>query len=653
VEKLHIDIETYSDIDISNCGAYKYCESENFEILIVAFAFNDEDIEVVDLARGQELPKRFVQALTDPNIEKWAHNANFERICFNSYGIKTEINQWFCTAIKAAYCGFPMSLAGVSKAMNLQDKAKSDSGKKLIRYFCVPCKPTKVNGQRTRNKPEHDLDAWLEFIAYCVQDVEAEREVDNRLLAFSIPEFERLNYILDQQINDRGILVDVQFAKNAVAIDDIKSKELLGKLKELTGVENPNSPAQLKKWLSIAMNEEITTLAKGELPKLIKKSGAGLVSDVVNLRIKSSKTSIKKYLKVISCACADIRVRGLFQFYGASATGRWAGRLLQVQNLKRNYLLDLEDIRVLVKDNDLDTLNILFDDVSDILSQLIRTALIAKYGHIFAVADFSAIEARVIAWLAGESWRIDVFNTHGKIYEASASMMFGIPIEKITKGSDLRYKGKCAELALGYQGWTQALKNIGGDEMNKLSEEQLKDIVQKWRRANKKIVKYWAEIEKCFRKTMFDKKSRTSSCGKIKFSMKGGSLILELPSGRHLVYQDVGIHKNKFGKDCVYYMGMNQTTKKWSKIDFYGGKMVQNIVQAVARDLLAFSMLNLDKAGFDIVMHVHDESICEIPLENSEDRLEEMCAIMGQNPKWSEGLPLSADGYLTTFYKKD
>ncbi len=661
-KKIHIDIETYSDVDIKNCGSYKYCESENFEILIIAYAFNDEEIKVADLARGDEFPSDLKEALLDPNIKKFAHNANFERTAFKAYGIDTKINEWYCTAIQAGYCGFPLSLKGVSDAMGLGDKGKSDTGKKLIKYFCVPCKPTKVNGQRERNLPEHDVEAWLEFIAYCVQDVEAERAIEQQLDFVNIPNFERQNYILDQKINDRGVLVDVGFAKNAVSIDGIKSKEQSDKMKNLTGIENPNSPAQLKKWLSDAMKEEIKTLAKAELPKLLKKCGAGLVSDVIRLRMKSSKTSIKKYLKVISCACSDSRARGLIQFYGATATGRWAGRLIQVQNLPRNYLPDLEDIRSLVKDNDLSTLNILFDDVSDVLSQLIRTALVAKKGHTFAVADFSAIEARVIAWLAGESWRIDVFNTHGKIYEASASMMFNLPIEKCMKEEKgglpgIRYKGKCAELALGYQGWTQALKNIGGAEINKLSEDQLKDIVQKWRKANKNIVKLWAEIEALFRKTMHDKKTRSSKCGRLKFSMKGNTLVLELPSGRHLIYQDVGIHNNRFGKPCVYYMGMNQTTKKWSKIDLYGGKMVQNIVQAIARDLLAFSMLNLDNNGFHIVMHVHDEAICEIPDAGDEytmnRELDRMCDIMGENPEWSTGLPLSADGYLTPFYKKD
>lgn len=653
VDKLHIDIETYSSIDIRSAGAYKYCESVDFEILMVAYAFNNEPIKIIDLAQGEQLPIEFIEGLQDPKVEKHAHNATFERNAFKAAGYDIPIEQWYCSAIKAAYCGLPLSLGMVSEALKLEEKGKLSTGKALIRYFCIPCKPTKANGQRMRNMPWHDPEKWEEFKLYCINDVVAEREIGEELKQYEIPHFERLNYILDQKINDRGILIDLDMARSAVEVDQTHSQILKNKLIELTGLENPNSPDQLKKWLGDAMGKEINSLAKDVMPDLISEAESETVKEVLTLRGKSSKTSTKKYVAMLNCACDDKRAHGLFQFYGANRTGRWAGRLIQLQNLRRNYLKDLEGVREVFASGDYDTITMLYENISDTLSQLIRTAFIAKPGHTFAVADFSAIEARVIAWLANEDWRMEVFNSHGKIYEASASMMFGIPIEQIGKGSELRTKGKIAELALGYQGSLGALKKMGGEAMG-LTEPEMKNIVAKWRKANHNITALWKNVENGAKAAVKRKKKFVLKKNKgLIFDCDGKVLTIELPSGRKLFYQSPQMIENKFGQESIKYRGVEQMTKKWGWVDSYGGKFVENIVQAVARDLLADSMLRLNDEGFNITMHVHDEAVCEVPISEAEASLERMCTIMGQEIPWAKDLPLNADGYLTPFYKKD
>lgn len=670
MDVLHIDIEAYSSIDIRKAGAYRYCRSIDFEVLLVAFAFNDEPTKIIDLAAGEKLPNRFTEALLDNKVKKVAHNAVFERQCFEQIGYKTPVEAWECTAIKSAYCGLPLALGKVSEALNLTS-TKLATGKALIRYFCVPCKPTKTNGKRFRNFYYHNLEKWEDFKKYCIQDVEAEREICKRLAKYKIPKFERDNWILDQKINDKGVLLDLSMAKNATRIHSIYVSELIERAKELTGLDNPNSPAQLKKWLSNALGKPITTLAKNELNSLINEVEDGTIKEVLRIRKKLSKTSVKKYIAMLICACLDGRARGLFQFYGASRTGRWAGRLIQLQNLPQNKIKALEEARALIANNDyVGTINICKRiteeigkegyelDLSDLLSQLIRTTLIAKEGHTFSVADFSAIEARVIAWYASEEWRLEVFKGDGKIYEASASMMFNEPIENCqkTSGNGLRAKGKVAELALGYQGGVGALKAMGGERMG-LSETEMKTIVTKWRKANPKVVKLWKDVNNYAMIALKNKGRRVfSKCKKLAYFYNGEVLQIRLPSGRCLFYFEPKLSTNHFDNKCIKYKGIHSETKKWVDLETYGGKLVENIVQATARDLLAFSMQNLDANGFDISLHVHDEAAAEIPdrgEELNEEKLIEMCDIMSIRPDWAKDLPLTADGYLTPFYKKD
>lgn len=653
IKKLHIDIETFSSIDIKNSGSYKYSQSIDFEILMLAFAFDDGPIQMVDLSKGEEFPKNFLEALQNPNIEKHAHNANFERNCFKAIGFDIPIEQWFCSAVKAAYCGLPLSLEMISEALKLEEKGKLSTGKTLIKYFCVPIKPTKNNGFRSRNFWFHDEEKWEDFKKYCINDVEAEREIGKRLAGFQIPEMERNLYILDQKINDEGILVDLHFAQNVCKIDTENSKNLIQELKDLTGLVLPNSPAQLTKWLSKVMNKEITSVAKDEVNQLLKETESDLIKRVLTLRKQVSKTSIKKYTAAINCAGLDERVRGLFQFYGANRTGRWAGRLVQLQNLRRNYLSDIDLARDLCKNGKYEELLIMYGDISDVLSQLIRTVFVAPENYTFGVADFSAIEARVIAWLADETWRLDVFGSHGKIYEASAAMMFNIDISEVTKGSEYRQKGKIAELALGYQGAVGALKNMGGEDMG-LSEIEMKNIVTLWRKKSPNIVKFWNAVnEAAIHTTETHRPVILKKYKNLTFRYENQALTIELPSGRKLVYQNAIISKSRFDQKSIKYKGMDQVTKKWWWVDTYGGKLVENIVQAVARDLLAHSMLRLEKLGFNIVMHVHDEIVCEIIEYQAEKKLETMCKLMGEEVSWAKGLPLGADGYTTKFYKKD
>lgn len=652
---LFLDIETFSSVDIMRSGAYKYAESLDFEILILAYAFDDEPVRAVSLSTGDQIPERVLEAFKDPGVLLHAHNAAFERVCFRAVGIETPISRWRCSAVKAGYCGLPLSLDGVSKALQLgEEDAKDAKGKALIKYFSVPVKPSKVNGGRLRNLPEHDEDKWADYIDYCIKDVRAERAVIRRLKAYEIPEHEQELYILDQEINDRGIEIDQQMARNAFKIDQIYSGDNSQQMRDLTGLDNPGSPAQLKEWLSDELEMDVNTLNKKNMPTLKAAAEAGSAAEsVLDLRVKSAKTSIKKYISMLNCVCADGRAHGLFQFYGASRTGRWAGRLIQLQNLPQNHLTALDLARRMVWLGNYAALSLMYDDLGSVLSQLIRTAFVAAKNKTFAVADFSAIEARVIAWLAEEEWRMEVFASHGKIYEASASMMFSVPIETVTKGSDLRQKGKIAELALGYQGAVGALKQMGGAEMG-LSEVEMKNIVDRWRRANPNIVALWADINKNAMLAVRTKKIRFSKFKNISFFYDGSVLQIGLPSGRKLIYQSPALSDNKWGHPSLSYMGMDQTKKIWCRQDTYGGKLVENIVQAIARDLLAVSMIKLNKKGFEISMHVHDEAVAEIPDDDHQEAtLEEICAIMGEPVEWAEGLPLAADGYLTKYYKKD
>lgn len=648
-QKLHIDIETFSSVDIKTSGAYKYTQSLDFEILLVAYAFDDDPIKIIDLGQGEKLPPEFIDGLLDPSIQKWAHNATFERNAFRQYGYDIPIDRWYCSAVKAAYCGLPLSLDLVSKVLELEEKGKLSTGRALIRYFCVPCKPTKANDMRERNFPWHDPEKWDEFKLYCINDVEAEREIDHRLEHYTIPDFERINYIIDQEINDAGVLIDLKMAQNAVDIDNRFGDGVTERMKELTDVENPNSPSQLKEWLSDALGKKVHTLAKDSVLELLDESDDAAVSEVLDGRLKLSKSSTKKYVSMLNCACEDRRAHGLFQFYGANRTGRWAGRLIQLQNLPQNHMKDLDQARKVVASGDYDLITMMYDNIPDVLSELIRTAFIAPEGYTFAVSDFSAIEARVLSWVAQEEWRLDVFKTHGKIYEASAAMMFGVPIESVTKGSELRQRGKTAELALGYQGAEGAMAKM--DREGKIPPHERKLVVKKWRKANPKIVQLWADIESCAIHTVKTKKSmRLRSLG---FHCDGDVFRIELPSGRSLFYRQPQIGVNAFGRESIIFRGMDQVIKRWTSLETYGGKLVENIVQAISRDILAYSMQNLRDAGFKMVMHVHDEVICEVPENEGEEQLKRMEDIMGQEVPWAPGLPLVADGYVTKFYKKD
>lgn len=650
IKVLGIDIETYSSVDISNCGLYKYAESEDFTILLFAYTCDDKPVQVVDFASGETLPERIFQALTDPNILKTAFNASFERICIGRYyGIDLPIEQWECTMVRSAMLGLPLSLAQVGKVLNLEDQ-KMTEGKALIKYFSCPCKPTKVNGGRTRNLPEHAPDKWDMFKRYCIRDVEVEQAIRNKTKSFFIPDPEKELYVIDQRINDRGVLVDMNLVKNAIQMDTLYKGRLNTEAAELSGLANPNSVAQLKEWLEKETGSEVTTLNKKDIPDLLKAAGSDVVERMLRIRQEMGKTSTKKYEAMEKAACIDDRVRGLLQFYGANRTGRWAGRLVQVQNLPQNHIEDLDFARTLVKDGDLDMVEMMYGNVPDTLSQLIRTAFIAKPGYTFIVCDFSAIEARVIAWLAGEQWRLDVFRTHGKIYEASASMMFHVPVEEITKTDPRRQKGKIAELALGYQGGVGAMKTMGGEKMG-LSEAEMQEIVTHWRKANPTIVSLWDKVQEAAT-VCIDTKTTTTIGHGIYFCMKFGALLIQLPSGRCLSYPRPYIGENRFGSKSICYEGLSQTTKQWGKQETYGGKLVENIVQAIARDCLALTILRLEKAGYPIVFHVHDEVIIEARKDGSQT-LEAVKEVFKQPIAWAKDLPLKGDGYLTDYYLKD
>lgn len=660
IQTLSLDLETFSDVDLQKCGVYKYAQSPNFEILLFGVSVNGGAVVVYDLAQGDTVPIDIIKALTDDTVTKWAFNAAFERIClsvwlqrnypayFNSYSINEDTvgdyldpSAWKCSMIWAAYMGLPLSLAGAGTVLGLEEQ-KLKEGKDLIRYFCVPCKPTKVNGGRTRNLPEHDREKWNLFKFYNKRDVEVEMSIQEKLKKFSVPDFVWEEYHLDQEINDRGIALDMAVVENAIAFDEKSKAELAEKMQELTDLDNPNSVVQMKQWLS-DNGLEMDSLGKKEVAQVIKTAPKEL-AEVLQLRQQLSKSSVKKYQAMQNAVCMDGRARGMFQFYGANRSGRWAGRMIQLQNLPQNHMPDLEQARGLVESGNYDAMELLYDDIPDTLSQLIRTAFVPRLGMKFVVADFSAIEARVLSYLAKENWRTEVFANNGDIYCASASAMFGIPVEKHGVNGNLRQKGKIAELALGYGGSVGALKAMGALDMG-LDEEELQPLVDSWRAANPNIVRFWWDVDRCVKDTVKNRVP-TETHG-IRFRYQSGMLFILLPSGRQLSYVKPRIGENRFGGESVTYEGVGGT-KKWERIESYGPKFVENIVQAISRDILAHSMRTLSHCF--ICGHVHDELIIECSMGVS---LDAICEQMGRTPDWIPGLLLRADGYECSFYKKD
>lgn len=639
-----IDIETYSDISLPDCGVHRYVASEQFEILLFAYSIDEGEIRVIDLASGEKMPEEVMDLLMDDSVIKTAFNAAFERTCINRYfGISLPPEVWRCTAVQSAILALPLSLEGVGEALSL-DKKKMSEGKELIRFFCMPCKATKANGGRTRNLPSDAPEKWEQFKTYCKRDVDVEMQIRKKLKNYPIPDREQVLYCMDQRINDRGIRVDTQMVSQAIACDLLYKETAAKRAYELSGLENPNSVSQLKGWLS-NKGIEVDSLAKDTVTELVGKT-EGEVSELLKLRLAMSKTSVKKY-EAIERAVCDGRVHGLLQFYGANRTGRWAGRLVQIHNLPQNHMEDLELARSLVKEGRFDLVELLYPSTPEVLSELIRTAFVAKPRCRFIISDFSAIEARVLAWMSGEAWRLRVFSTHGKIYEASASAMFGVPIEEIGKTSPLRQKGKIAELALGYGGSVGALVSMGATKMG-LSEEELPDLVSQWRLANPHITEFWWKVDAAAFKAV--KERCTVQMDRLLFEYRGGILFIHLPSGRKLSYVKPRLELNRFGREGITYEGVGES-KKWTRIETYGPKMVENIVQAVSRDILAEAMLRLEKAGFDIVMHVHDEVVLEVP--EGVSSVEEVNELMAVNPSWTMGLPLKAAGFESAFYKKD
>ena len=649
MKKLSIDIETFSDIELIKCGVYKYADSPAFEILLFAYSIDDGEINIIDLVNGEELPEEIAEAIKSDTVIKTAFNAQFERVCLSKYlglpeGEYLNPQSWYCTAVQAAELSLPSSLADVGAALGLE-RQKMTEGKELIKYFCVPCKPTKSNGGRTRNMPKDAPDKWTLFKEYCKRDVDVERQIAEKLKKYPLSKSEHDLYVLDQRINDRGVLVDLEFARQAVKLNSIQSAVATEQAYTLTGLENPNSVAQLKEWL-IENGVEIDSLSKKAVAALADETD-GDIQEMLHLRLLMSKTSVKKYEAVMRSVCKDNRVRGMMRFCGASRTGRWSGQILQVQNLPQNHLPDLTLARDIVKDGDFEMLDMTFGNVPNVLSELIRTVLIPKQNHRFIVADFSAIEARVLSWLAGEQWRLDTFRNGGDIYCASASQMFRVPVEKHGVNGHLRQKGKISELACGYGGSVGALKNMGAVEMG-VPEDELQGLINDWRNANPHIVKLWTEVGNAAMKAI--KEKTIVSLGKLVFMYERGILFIRLPSGRRLSYIKPRIGTNRFGGDSITYMGVG-ASKKWERLETFGGKLVENIVQAIARDLLASAMMNVANAGYDIVFHVHDEIIAEAP--DGQGSVDEMCKLMSINPDWADGIPLSADGYECEYYRKD
>lgn len=647
MKTLAIDIETYSSVSLQKCGVYAYAESLDFEILLFGYAFDEEPVNVIDLMID-ELPKDIEEAIYDPNILKTAFNASFERTCLSAYfGRQTPPEQWSCTAVMARELGLPSSLEAVGAVLGLPaDKQKSSTGKALIRYFSIPCKPTKVNGQRTRNLPEHDMARWNLYKEYNGQDVIAERAIRKKLSRFNMTDTEQALWVHDQHINDRGVRIDRVFAKQAVEIDKVIKDRLFQEAKKITGLENPKSTSQLKEWIENKAGIEVESLNKKNIQAVRDDAAMAIVDKVLDIRAGLSKTSTEKYNAMLRTVGTDGRIRGLTQFYGASRTGRWAGRLVQMQNLPQNKMpdRDLDIARQLVRSGDIGTLEMCFDDVSGTLSQLIRTAFIPKLGCRFIVADFSAIEARVLAWLANESWRMEVFNTHGKIYESSAEQMFHLPPGSVKKGNPMRQKGKIAELALGYGGSVGALKSMGALDMG-IEESELKPLVNSWRAANPAITKLWWDTDAAARRTIQTQEPTILPHG-MGFYKKGPLLKLVLPNGRELSYVKPAIIDGN-----ITYEGTLQTSGAWGRIESYGPKLVENMVQATARDCLAMAIDRLEKAGFPVVFHVHDEVICEVPIGVSSAK--ELGAIMSETIDWAKELPLRADAYECEYYRKD
>ena len=660
IHTLSIDVETFSDVDLKKCGVYKYAESPDFEILLFGVSVNGGEVTVYDLASGDTVPEEIIRALSDDSVIKWAYNASFERVClsvwlrrnypqhFSSYSIEGDTvrnyldpSSWRCSLVWGAYMGLPLSLEGIGKVLKLENQ-KMAEGKALIRYFCVPCKPTKANGGRTRNLPEHDPVKWSTFIAYNKRDVETEMAIQQKLSKFPVPDFLWEEYHLDQEINDRGIRLDMALVEQAIAIDERSREELSAKMRQLTALENPNSVQQMKEWLT-KHGLEVDSLDKKAVKELLKTAPPEL-AEVLELRRQLAKSSVKKYQAMQNAVCADSRARGMFQFYGANRSGRWAGRLIQLQNLPQNHMAHLEDARSLVRSGDYALLSALCDSVPEVLSELIRTAFVPRDGYKFIVSDFSAIEARVLSFLAGESWRLKVFAENSDIYCASASAMFHVPVEKHGQNAHLRQKGKIAELALGYGGSVGALKSMGALEMG-LAEEELQPLVDAWRTSNPNIVQLWWDVDNAVKATVRQRLD-TETHG-IRFRYRSGMLFIILPSGRQLCYVKPKMGTNKFGGDSVTYEGVG-STKKWERIESYGPKFVENIVQAISRDILMYAIRTLSHCF--IVGHVHDELIIECSMGVSMDAV---CEQMGRTPPWIEGLNLRADGYETMFYKKD
>lgn len=658
IRELSVDLETFSSVDLKKCGVYKYAESEDFEILLFGYSVDGSEVQVVDLAQGETIPEVVLSALTDETVTKWAFNAQFERVCLSRYlrdkGINVNPGQtvkseglflnpcsWHCTMIWSATLGLPMSLESVGTVLGL-DKQKLTEGKNLIKYFCLPCNPTKVNGGRTRNKYFHDKEKWDLFKSYNKRDVEVEMSIQEKLSRFPVPDFLWQEFYLDQQINDRGIGIDPLFVESAIKLDLEVKTHLVDELKHVTGLENPNSVLQMRSWLK-KHGLEMESLGKKEVAKELKTVGKEL-AEVLRLRQQLAKSSVKKYTVMKNAACMDYRERGMFRFYGANRTGRFAGRLVQLQNLPQNHLPDLAEARSLVKQGNVEALEMLYEDIPDTLSQLIRTAFIPRTGFKFIVADFSAIEARVLAWLAGEKWRMRVFEEGKDIYCSSASQMFRVPVEKHGVNGHLRQKGKIAELALGYGGSVGALKAMGALDMG-LTEDELQPLVDAWRSSNTMVTTLWWDVDRAVKQCVHEHVSVQTH--NIVFTYKSGFLIIELPSKRCLYYVKPRVEENKYGGESVTYEGVG-STKKWERLESYGPKFVENITQAIARDILLYAMQTLKE--YRIVAHVHDEAIIETDKNVS---VQSVCELMGRTPPWAEGLLLRADGYECEFYKKD
>lgn len=661
---LSIDLETYSSVEIKKAGAQKYISSPDFEILLFAYSLDGAPVEIIDLAMGEKLPPWLVQAITSPDYIKHAYNAPFEWGCLSKFIGYLPPDQWRCTMFHGLYCGYTAGLDATGRALGLsEDKRKLNTGKALIRYFCVPCNPSKANGQRTRNYPHHDMAKWGLFKEYCRQDVVTEMEIERRLSSFPVPDWVQKQWEVDLIINARGVAVDMDFVGGALQMGATVKQSLMQEATEISNLDNPNSVAQLTQWLQTEMDEELSDLKKGTVAQLLNRDGnSAQVQRMLEIRQELGKTSTKKYDAIEAAVCPDGRVRGLLQFYGANRTGRWAGRLVQVQNLPRTYTEPLDLARDLVRDRKLDALRAVYGSVPDTLSQLIRTAFIAPEGHVLIDADFSAIEARVISWMAGEQWRLEVFRTHGKIYEASASQMFGVPIELIKKGNpeyELRQRGKVAELALGYQGSVGAMRQMDvGHQLDDLSDDEVKDIVTRWRETNKRIRDLWYALDNAAVKVITE--GGTVGLNNLiiarEFDYNQGTdcMTITLPSGRKLYYVSPGIGENQWGNPSISYMGMDQKTKRWKRIETYGGKLVENCVQAVARDCLAYAIDNLEAAGLPVIFHVHDEVVIDVaPWADDKTMLKTVCDIMRQPAPWADGLPLNAEGWVGRYFKKD